>query len=142
MSETPQPILRDVIIGSPLGRLLGLELADATADRVVVRLPFRAELTTVGDLVHGGAIGALVDVTATAAAWSRVDLARQPRGTTVALTINYLNGAHARDLVATGTVIQRGKSLLVCDVAVDDGAGTDVAHALVTYKLTYRDAGV
>jgi acyl-coenzyme A thioesterase PaaI-like protein len=36
-------------------------------NRVVVRLPFRPELTTVGDLVHGGAIGALVDVTATAA---------------------------------------------------------------------------
>ena len=141
MTDVPQPILRDMIIGSPLGRLLGIELAQATPDRVVVRLPFRSEITTVGDLVHGGAIGALVDVTATAAAWSRVELARQPRGTTIGLTINYLNPAHGADLVATGTIIQRGKSIVVCDVAVDDGAGTAVARALVTYKLAYRDAG-
>jgi uncharacterized protein (TIGR00369 family) len=141
MSETSQPILRDVIVGSPLGRLLGFELVEAAPDRVVVRLPFRSEITTVGDLVHGGAIGALVDVTATAAAWSHVELARQPRGTTIGLTLNYLNGAHASDLVATGTIIQRGKSIVVCEVAVDDGAGTAVARALVTYKLSYRDAG-
>ena len=139
MTETP--ILRDVIVGSPLGRLLAFELVEAAPDRVVVRLPFRPEITTVGDLVHGGAIGALVDVTATAAAWSRVELARQPRGTTIGLTLNFLNGGHGRDLVATGTIIQRGKSIVVCDVAVGDGAGTDVARALVTYKLGYRDAG-
>jgi uncharacterized protein (TIGR00369 family) len=140
MNETA--ILRDVIVGSPLGRLLGVELADATPDRVVLRLPFRADVTTVGDLVHGGAIAALVDVTATAAAWSRVDLARQPRGTTIGFSVSFLNGAHGRDLVATGTIVQRGKSIVVCEVAVDDGAGTAVARALVTYKLGYRDAGV
>jgi uncharacterized protein (TIGR00369 family) len=139
MTETS--ILRDLVVGSPLGRLLGLELADAAPDRVAVRLPFRAEVTTVGDLVHGGAIGALVDVTATAAAWSRVELARQPRGTTIGLTINYLNGARGSDLVATGTIIQRGLSIVVCDVAVADADGSAIARALVTYKLTYRDAG-
>jgi uncharacterized protein (TIGR00369 family) len=134
------PVIRGAIVESPLGRLLGIELVSATADRVVIRLPFRPDVTTVGNLVHGGAIGALVDVTATAAAWSRVELARQPRGTTISLTINYLNGAHGRDLTATGTIVQRGKSIVVCDVVVDDGAGTDVARALVTYKLTYRDS--
>jgi uncharacterized protein (TIGR00369 family) len=136
-----EPILRGAIVGSPLARLLGLELAEATPDRVVVRLPFRAELTTVGDLVHGGAIAALVDVAATAAAWSRVELGRQPRGTTIGLTINYLTGAHGTDLVATGTVVQRGRSIVVCEVAVSDARDTAVARALVTYKLTYRDAG-
>jgi uncharacterized protein (TIGR00369 family) len=136
-----EPILRGAIVGAPLGRLLGFELVSAAPDHVVVRLPFRPEVTTVGDLVHGGAIGALVDVTATAAAWSRAELARQPRGTTVALTINYLNAAHGRDLVATGTIVQRGRSIVVCEVGVDDGAGTAVARALVTYKLGYRDAG-
>ncbi len=139
MTETS--ILRDVVVGSPLGRLLRLELADAAPDRVVVRLPFRAEVTTVGDLVHGGAIGALVDVTATAAAWSHVELARQPRGTTIGLTISYLNGARGTDLVATGTIIQRGRSIVVCDVAVADADGGAVARALVTYKLTYHNAG-
>jgi len=138
MTDVPQPILRDMIVGSPLGRLLGVELADATPDRVVVRLPFRSEITTVGDLVHGGAIGALVDVTATAAAWTAADVARGPRGTTIGLTVNFLGGARARDLMATASVVQRGQSIVVCDVVVEDDAGAAVARALVTYKLTHR----
>jgi uncharacterized protein (TIGR00369 family) len=132
-------VVRDVIVASPLGRLLGVELVSVARDRVDVRLPFRPEVTTVGDLVHGGAIGALVDVTATAAAWSDVDLGRGPRGTTIGLTINYLNGARGCDLVATGTIAQRGKSIVVCEVTVDDDTGTTIARALVTYKLGYRE---
>ena len=38
-------------------------------------------------------------------------------------------------------VIQRGQSILVCDVAVTDAAGQAVARALVTYKLTHRERG-
>jgi uncharacterized protein (TIGR00369 family) len=138
VSPDLEPILRDAIAGAPLGRLLGVELLDAILDRVRTRLPFRPEVTTFGDLVHGGAIGALIDVTATAAAWTGADVARGPRGTTIGLTISYLNGARARDLVATGTVIQRGQSIVVCEVAVDDDAGTAIARALVTYKLSHR----
>jgi uncharacterized protein (TIGR00369 family) len=138
VSPDLEPILRDAIAGAPLGRLLGVELLDATLDRVRTRLPFRPEVTTFGDLVHGGAIGALIDVTATAAAWTGADVSRGPRGTTIGLTVSYLNGARARDLVATGTVIQRGQSIVVCEVAVDDDAGTAIARALVTYKLSHR----
>ena len=139
MSPDLDAILRDAIAGAPLGRLLGVELLEAARDRVRTRLPFRPELTTFGDLVHGGAIGALVDVTATAVAWTAADVGRGPRGTTIGLTVSYLTGARGRDLVATGTVLQRGQSIVVCDVAVDDAAGTAVARALVTYKLTHRD---
>jgi uncharacterized protein (TIGR00369 family) len=139
MDASLAPILRDVIVASPLARLLGLELVDAAVDRVAIRMPFRPDVTTVGDLVHGGAIGGLVDVTATAAAWTGADLARRPNGTTIALSVNFLNGARGRDLVATGTIVQRGTSIVVCEVAVADDAGTPVARALVTYKLTHRD---
>lgn len=138
MSTDLEAIVGGAIVASPLGRLLGVELVSIERDRVAVRLPFRPEVTTVGDLVHGGAIAALVDVTATAAAWSDVDMTRAPRGTTIGLTISYLNAAHGCDLTATATIVQRGRSIVVCDVAVGDGAGTPVARALVTYKLAYR----
>jgi uncharacterized protein (TIGR00369 family) len=134
-----ESVLRGAIAGAPLARLLGLELVAAAPDRVQVRLPFRPEVTTVGDLVHGGALAALVDTTATAAAWSGADLGRGPRGTTVSLTVSYLAGARGRDVVATGTVIQRGGSIVVCDVSVAEPDGTEVMRALVTYKLTHRD---
>lgn len=140
MTPDLEAILRDAIGGAPLAKLLGVELVEAARDRVRVRLPFRPDLTTFGDLVHGGAIAAVIDVTATATAWSAAETARGPRGTTIGMTVSYLNGARAADLVATGSVLQRGQSIVVVDVAVDDAAGTAIARALVTYKLTHRDA--
>jgi uncharacterized protein (TIGR00369 family) len=138
MTSDVTSVARDAIVGSPLGRLLAMELLEGAPDRVLVRLPFRDDVTTFGDLVHGGAIAALIDVTATATAWSGADLARGPRGTTIGLNVSYLNGAHGRDLLATGTIVQRGQSIVVCDVAVADDLGVPVARALVTYKLTHR----
>jgi len=135
-------IVRDAIVGSPFARRLGLALVAVEPDCVRVRLPFSPDVTTVGDLVHGGAIGALVDVTATAAAWSRADLARGPRGTTIGLTVNYLAPARGRDLVAVATVVQRGQSIVVIEVAVEDDGGLAIARALVTYKLTHQDRAI
>jgi uncharacterized protein (TIGR00369 family) len=140
MAPDLESILRGAIASSPLAALLGLQVETIAADRVCLRLPFRTEVTTVGDLVHGGAIAALVDAAATAAAWSGADLARSPRGTTIGLTLNFLAGAHGLDLTAAARVIQRGRSIVVCEVDVRTVADTAVARALVTYKLDHRDA--
>ena len=59
------------------------------------------------------------------------------RGTTVGFTVNYLAAGRGTDLIAEGRVINRGKSLCVCEVKVY-GAGEEgalVASALVTYKI-------
>jgi uncharacterized protein (TIGR00369 family) len=78
--------VRSVIFESPLSRLLGMEEDSIERDRVRIRLPFHDEVTTVSDIVHGGALSALADAAATAAAWSGADLSSNPRGTTIALT--------------------------------------------------------
>jgi uncharacterized protein (TIGR00369 family) len=126
-------VVRDVIVGSPLGRLLGVQLEHVEPD--LVRLPFRPEVTTVGDVVHGGAIAGLVDTAATAAVWSGADLTTQTRGTTIGFTVNFLAAARGQDLVATARVIQRGWAICVCEVAVAAADATVVARALVTYKV-------
>jgi uncharacterized protein (TIGR00369 family) len=138
MSDANAAIIADHIAGAPLARLLGVAVESVLPDVVVLRLPYRDAVTTMGDLVHGGAIGALIDTAATAAAWTGADLARGPRGTTIGLTINFLAGAHADDLRATARVIQRGRSIVVCDVSVA-GAAHAVARALVTYKLDHAN---
>jgi uncharacterized protein (TIGR00369 family) len=140
-AAAPHPmtdVVRGAIVGSPFSSLLGMELVDVEDDVVRIRLPFRSEVTTIGDLVHGGAIAALVDVSATAAAWTRADLARSPRGTTIGFSLNFLQGAIASDLVATARIIQRGKSVQVCEVDVRNAKGDAVARAMVTYKLDHK----
>ncbi len=137
MSSDLENLLRQHIVASPLATGLGITLESFARDRVGVRLPYSAAVTTMGDLVHGGAISALVDVAATAAAWSAADLERGPRGTTVSLTVNFLTGARSEDVVATAQVVQRGRSLVVCDVGVTGRDDRPVARALVTYKLDH-----
>src|SRR4029077_10750207 len=109
---------------------------EIAADRVRVGLPFRPEVTTMGDLVHGGAISALIDIAATAAFWTGADLARNPRGTTIGFSVNFLAPARGQDLVAEAAVVRRGRSISVGEVIVTAG-DSEVARAMVTYKLDH-----
>ncbi|HJW69131.1 MAG TPA: PaaI family thioesterase [Candidatus Binatia bacterium] len=130
-----EEIIRQAIVASPLATLLGIETVEVAPDLVRVRLPFRSEVTTVGDLVHGGAIAALIDVAATAAFWTGADLKRNPRGTTIGFTVNFLAPARGAELIADARVVQRGRSISVGEVDVTGVDGRPVARALVTYKL-------
>lgn len=132
-----EPLIREFIVGGPLGKLLGMSVEALEPERVVVRMSFRPEITTYGDVIHGGAIASLVDVAATAAVWHGADADKVRRGTTVGFTVNYLAAGRGKDLVADARVVNRGKSLCVCEVKVR-GTGEDgalVASALVTYKI-------
>lgn len=129
-----EEIVRKVIVESAYGALLGVRIELVEPDRVRVRLPFRAEIVTVGDVIHGGAIASLVDIAATAAVWSAADLETSTRGTTVGFTVNFLSAARAQDVLAVARVIRRGRTLSTCDVEVSGLDGTAVARALVTYK--------
>jgi uncharacterized protein (TIGR00369 family) len=133
--STLESLIREWIASGPFDQQLGVSVEDLDPDRTAIRLPFRHELTTHGDLVHGGAIASLVDVAATAAAWSGADPDKVLRGTTVGFTVNYLSPGRGQDLIATARVVKRGKALCVCHVDVSGEDGTLVACALVTYKL-------
>lgn len=135
-ADVATDVVRDAIVRSPLGKLLGMEIETIERDRVRLRLPFRGEVTTGGDVVHGGAISALIDTAATAAAWAGTDLSRNPRGTTIALTVNFIAAAHGEDLVADACVIRRGGTITVCEIDVTGRDGRTIARGLVTYKLS------
>jgi acyl-coenzyme A thioesterase PaaI-like protein len=69
------------------------------------------------------------------AAWSEAAVTGNPRGSTVALTVNYLNAAEGEDLQATASVLRRGRSLVYLDIEVRGASGKLVAKGLATYKL-------
>src|SRR6476619_6356146 len=89
---------------SPFGTGVGLRLDHIEADRVRVVLPDREAVTTIADVVHGGAISTLIDVAATAATWSGAEPTDNPRGATSGLTVDFLRAARGADLVAKGLV--------------------------------------
>jgi len=134
--EQVRNLVEGFIVGSPYGRLLGVVTEAIEVDRVRFRLPYRDTLTTIGDMVHGGAIAGLVDVAATAACWASPMVDPSARGTTIGFTINYLNAGRGQDLIATAEVIQRGQSIVIAEVSIHGVDATLVARAVVTYKLS------
>ena len=103
-----------------------MELREIEDDRAVLVLPFAEEVVTIGDVVHGGAVSALVDTAAMAASWSAIEFdGEPPKGTTVGLTVDFLAAARAQNLVADARVLRRGRSLCFCEVKVPGGRRRD-----------------
>jgi len=136
LPENVRQLVDAAIVRSPYGKLLGLELLSAEPDRVRVKLPYRVDVTTLGDTVHGGAISALVDSAATAAFWAHPDASPSARGTTIGFSINFVAAGRGQDLVAEAHVRRRGREICTGEVSVRDAAGKEVAVALVTYKMS------
>ena len=136
LSDQIVTLLDKLIAKSPYGALLGLELVDAEEDCARLRLPFREEVTTLADTVHGGAISGLVDCAATASFWASSKIAPGSRGTTIGFSISFLSGGRGKDLVATARVRRRGREISTGEVTVCDAEGKEIAFALVTYKLS------
>jgi uncharacterized protein (TIGR00369 family) len=132
---TGAEVIAQFLLHSPFVRHLGMQLESIEADRARLAMPYREELATIGDVVHGGALSALVDTAAMAASWSAHDASGPLRGTTVGLSVDFVAAARGREVTANARVIRRGKSLCFCDVDVTDAAGELVAKGIVTYKL-------
>jgi uncharacterized protein (TIGR00369 family) len=135
-SPSGAEVITQFLRHSPFVLHLGMRLESIEADRARLEMPYREELTTIGDVVHGGALSALVDTAAMAASWSAHEVeGGQLRGTTVGLSVDFVAAAQGQQVRADARVIRRGKSLCFCDVDVTDAGGRLVAKAIVTYKL-------
>ena len=128
-------IIEQFIPNSPHAAQLGITVASIGTDESVLELPFKPELATIGQVVHGGAIGALIDTAAMAAAWATDEEPEKLAGSTVSLSVNFAAAADGVDLRAHGRVAQRGGRLSFCEVTVTDPEGTVVAHGIATYRF-------
>lgn len=128
-------IMARFIPQSPFVAKLGIVADALEPGEVRLRLPWDPSNITIGDMVHGGAIAALADVTVMAAAWVGADVPDSLRGVTTSLSMQFLAPARATDLVAVGRVLRRGKTLVNCEVDVATADGEPVAKAIATYKI-------
>lgn len=128
-------LMRRFLPQSPFVVDTGIELTDLGDGWAQLRLGFRDELTTIGTVVHGGAIATLIDTAAMTAAWSGAQPPDTIRGSTVGLSVTYLAPADGASITATAEALRRGRRLtnLRVDVHTDDG--THVAAAIVTYQI-------
>ena len=117
------------------GKVLGPKLVELDEGFCRMALPWREDLSRGDARVHGGVIAALIDKAGTTAAWAYTDIPEGTKGATVAMNVNFLEGA-VSDMMAEARTVRRGGSIVVVDVDVLNDQGGKVAKGLVTYKLS------
>ncbi|MGP1397621.1 MAG: PaaI family thioesterase [Inquilinaceae bacterium] len=116
----------------PFARLLGLEVTDATPDRVVGTITVKAELCTVGDSAHGGTLMALADCLAAIGGHLN-----RPEGAAGTITIesktNFLaRAASGTRLLGTALPVSVGKRVSVWQTSIEDEAARVIALSVQT----------
>lgn len=132
---TGTEVIQGFLPTSPFVGHVGLELLSLEDGHAELALPFRDEVVTIGQVVHGGAIATLIDTAAMAAAWAGAQVPDELRGATVTLSVNYLAPADGQDVTASARVVRRGRRLVNVQVDVHAADGTHVAVAIVAYQI-------
>jgi uncharacterized protein (TIGR00369 family) len=108
--------IRDSIGRQTLLTTLGVTIAGLASGRVVLDLPYRADLCQQNGYVHAGAITALADSACGYAAASLMPADRDVL--TVEFKVNLLSPARGDRFRATAEVVRAGRTLTVCSAEV------------------------
>ena len=120
---------------TPFIGFLGVVFDVYDPDHVVLRLPFREDLTNDGIYYHGGVIASVLDTCGALAAWSNHDFDKGARASTVSMSVQYVGACKKSDLLCHARAVRRGKELTFTEITATDADGNVVAHALQTYRI-------
>ena len=102
--------------------LMGIELVEATQEKVVATMLVRPDLCTVGGVCHGGAFMAFADTVG--AIGTVMNLAPGTRTTTIESKTNFLGAAPVNTRVtAESAPLHRGKTTMVWQTMIRSEAG-------------------
>jgi uncharacterized protein (TIGR00369 family) len=110
-------------------KLLGLEIVEATPDRVVCTCKIRPELHQPYGILHGGVYCSIVETAASIA--GAVWLGGDGNVAGVANTTNFIRATREGLLTATATPLQRGRTQQLWQVEILDEQQRLVAHGQV-----------
>ena len=118
----------------PFANLMGLEVVEATPEKVRVRVTVREELCTSGGILHGGAVMALADTAGAIGGF--LNLPEGTRTTTTDSKTNFLSAAPVGTVVtAEATPLKIGKRLSVWRTKVTDESGKLLAFVVQTQMV-------
>jgi len=117
-----------------LADVLGIEMEELTAERVIATMPVDRRTHQPFGLLHGGASVALAETVASLGAWMNIDRARQAA---VGLEINANHLRAKRDGVvrAVATPLHRGRTTQVWAVEIRDEEGRMVCVSRCTIAV-------
>lgn len=110
---------------------LGIEMLEASKERVVARMPVGPRTHQPFGLLHGGASVALAETVASTGAWMNIDQAKQ-HVVGIEINANHLRGKRDGIVTATATPVHVGRSTQVWEVRIVDEAGKMVCISRCT----------
>ncbi len=115
----------------PFAKAMGVEVVDATKDKVVGRLIVREALTTGGHILHGGALMAFADSLGAIGAF--LNLPEGMRTTTLESKTNFLGAARAGETIEGETTpLHVGRRSSVWQTRVTNPEGRLIAVVIQT----------
>ena len=123
--------LRAVAFGE-LATAMGIELLEASAERVVVRMPVKGNTQPYG-ILHGGASCVLAETLGSIAS----ALHAGPGNLVMGVEINATHHRSARDGIVTGvaTPLHRGRTMATYEVAITDDQDRRICTSRITCAI-------
>ena len=104
-----------------LAEALGIRFVEASPERLVAELTYRADLTTVGGSLHGGTLMAFADTVGAAA--TVLNLPAGATTTTLESKTNFFAPGRGGVVRAEATPLHRGRRTMVWQTRVTDESG-------------------
>lgn len=124
--------LLDMYERSSYAKYLQMEILDLCEGEAVISMFVRHELTNLHRIIHGGAVGSLLDMAMNLACYS---LGRQVL--ILGFNTNFLSGTREGDTVrAVAKVLHSGRSTMVVEGRILDGQGKLLAKGRGTFLAT------
>ena len=120
--------------GGALGERMGIQIIEATPERVVATMPVEGNTQPYG-LLHGGASCVLAETLGSVGAVMHGQTVDRPFA--VGVDINATHHKSARSGVVTGvaTPVHRGRTMATYEIVISDGDGRRVCTARLTCLL-------
>ena len=131
MGDTHEQVLSRLngMNGDELGKKMGIELIEVSAERVVARMPVAGNTQPFG-LLHGGASVVLAESLGSVGAMMHAGEGRIAVG--IEINATHHRGARAGFVTGTATALSLGNTLATYDVLITDEDGSRVCTARIT----------
>ena len=116
-----------------LAETLGIDIVEASKQKVVAELEVRQGVTTVGGAMHGGALMALADQVGAMGAF--LNLPPGALTTTLESKTNFFAAARSGKVRAEATPIHIGRTTMVWQTRISDDKGKLVSQTIQTQMV-------
>jgi uncharacterized protein (TIGR00369 family) len=115
---------------------LGIEITEATKDRVVATMPIGPKVHQPWGLLHGGASVVLAETVASTGAF--LNCSEKEMAVGIEINANHLRGKREGLLTAVATPVHKGRTTHVWEVRVTEEAGKPVCISRCTLAIVPR----